>query len=140
MCVGVWLFVCVSDIYMCVCLVWLCMTVCSCVNVCDCVCVLCGVQESSYCYWPGEEGEQMVSGRLKVRLVRVRGHGDILERKLEVTGSDSFSTDILTVKMIQLTSWPLQELPHPAGIMSLIEKLNYVLMRSSSKQTVVMCR
>ena len=116
------------------------MTVCSCVNVCDCVCVLCGVQESSYCYWPGEEGEQMVSGRLKVRLVRVRGHGDILERKLEVTGSDSFSTDILTVKMIQLTSWPLQELPHPAGIMSLIEKLNYVLMRSSSKQTVVMCR
>ena len=82
----------------------------------------------------------MVSGRLKVRLVKVRGHGDILERKLEVTGSDSFSTDILTVKMIQLTSWPLQELPHPAGIMSLIEKLNYVLMRSSSKQTVVMCR
>ena len=113
---------------------------CMCMNVCDCVCVLRGVQESSYCYWPGEEGEQMVSGRLKVRLVKVRGHGDILERKLEVTGSDSFSTDILTVKMIQLTSWPLQELPHPVGIMALIEKLNDVLMRSSSKQTVVMCR
>ena len=82
----------------------------------------------------------MVSGRLRVRLVKVRGHGDIVERKMEVTARDSFNTDILIVKMIQLTSWPLQGLPHPSAVMSVFEKLTNVLMGSSSKQTVVMCR
>ena len=100
----------------------------------------CELQESSYCYWPEDEGQEMVSGRLRVRLVRVRGHGDISERKLEVTECDSLSTNPLTIRMIQLTSWPLQGLPHPSAIMSLIDKLNRVLMSSSSKQTVVMCR
>ena len=100
----------------------------------------CELQESSYCYWPEDEGEEMVSGRLRVRLVRVRGHGDITERKLEVTECYSVSTNPLNIRMIQLTSWPLQGLPHPSAIMSLIEKINRVLMRSSSKQTVVMCR
>ena len=82
----------------------------------------------------------MVSGRLRVRLTRVRGHGDITERKLEVTECDSVSNNPLNIRMIQLTSWPLQGLPHPSAIMSLIEKINRVLMSSSSKQTVVMCR
>ena len=82
----------------------------------------------------------MVSGSLRVRLTRVKGHGDITERKLEVTECDSLSTNPLIIRMIQLTSWPLQGLPHPSAIMSLIEKTNRVLMRSSSKQTVVMCR
>ena len=100
----------------------------------------CELQESSYCYWPEDEGQEMVSGRLRVRLVRVRGHGDISERKLEVTECDSLFTNPLTIRMIQLTSWPLQGLPHPSAIMSLIDKLNRVLMSSSSKQTVVMCR
>ena len=100
----------------------------------------CELQESSYCYWPEDEGEDVVSGRLRVKLVRVRGHGDITERKLEVTECDSVSTNPLTIRMIQLTSWPIQGLPHPSAIMSLIDKLNRVLMRSSSKQTVVMCR
>ena len=98
----------------------------------------CELQESSYCYWPEDEGEEMVSGKLRVKLVKVRGHGDITERKLEVTECDS--TNPLNIRMIQLTSWSLQGLPHPSAIMSLIEKLNRVLMRSSSKQTVVMCR
>ena len=98
------------------------------------------VQESSYCYWPEEEGKQIVSGSLKVKLVKVRGHGDIVERRMEVTTIDCISTDILMVRMIQLTSWPLQGLPHPSAIMTLIERLTNVLMRASSKQTVIVCK
>ena len=82
----------------------------------------------------------MVCGRLTVKLVKARGHGDIVERKMEVKEHKSISADIFRVKMIQLTSWPLEGLPHPTAIISLIDKLNYVLMTTSSKQTVVMCR
>ena len=82
----------------------------------------------------------MVCGGLSVRLLKVRGYGDIMERRLEVKEHKSISTNILTVKMIQLTSWPLEGLPHPTAIISLIDKLNSVLMTTSSKQTVVMCR
>ena len=65
-----------------------------------CVCMCHELQESSYPYWPGEEGEEMVCGRLSVRLLKVKGHGDIMERKLEVKEHKSISTNILTVKMI----------------------------------------
>ncbi|CAI8039978.1 Receptor-type tyrosine-protein phosphatase zeta, partial [Geodia barretti] len=110
---------------------------------CGCIVMLCQLeedgQESSYPYWPGEEGEEMVCGRLSVRLVKVRGHGDIVERRMEVKENKSISPDILRVKMVQLTSWPLEGLPHPTAIISLIDKLNHVLMSTSSKQTVVMC-
>ena len=92
------------------------------------MCVSHGLQESSYPYWPGEEGEEMVCGRLSVRLVKVRGHGDIVERRMEVKENKSISPHILRVKMVQLTSWPLEGLPHPTAIISLIDKLNHVLM------------
>ena len=82
----------------------------------------------------------MVCGRLSVRLLKVRGHGDIMERKLEAKEHKSISTNILTVKMMQLTSWPLEGFPHPSAIISLINKLTSTLMSSSSKQTVIMCR
>ena len=82
----------------------------------------------------------MVCGRLSVRLLKVKGHGDIMERKLEVKEHKSISTNILTVKMMQLTSWPLEGFPHPSAIISLINKLTKTLMSASSKQTVIMCR
>ena len=82
----------------------------------------------------------MVCGRLTVKLVKVRGHGDIVERKMEVKKHKSVSTNILTVKMIQLISWPFKGLPHPSAMISLINKLTNTLMSLSSKQTVVMCR
>ena len=82
----------------------------------------------------------MVCGRLSVRLLKVRGHGDIMERKLEVKEHKSLPPDTLRVRMIQLTSWPLEGLHHPTAIISLIDKLNNALMTTSSKQTVVMCR
>ena len=106
--------------------------------VCVCVCVYVELQESSYCYWPGEEGEEMVCGRLRVRLVKIDSMGDIVERKFEVT--PQHFPDALKVKLIQLTSWPPQGLPHPSAITALITKLNNTLMSSSSKQAVVMCR
>ena len=58
-----------------------------------------------------------------------------MERKFGITAQHF--TDTLIVKMIQLTSWQLQGLPHPSAIMALVVKLNN---SSSSKQTVVMCR
>ena len=105
---------------------------------CVCVCVCVVLQESSYCYWAGEEGEEMVCGRLRVRLLKVSAMGDIVERKFGIIAQHF--TDTLVVKMIQLTSWQLQGLPHPSAIMALVVKLNNALMSSSSKQTVVMCR
>ena len=51
------------------------------------MCVCHELQESSYPYWPGEEGEEMVCGRLSVRLLKVRGHGDIMERKVGSQGA-----------------------------------------------------
>ena len=87
----------------------------------------------------------MMCGRLSVRLVQVNSHGDMVVRKLEVTitggtGHRPMSTNALIVNMIQLLSWPQNGLPHPTSILSLIEELTIAQMRSSSKQTVVMCR
>ena len=103
------------------------------------------LQESSYCYWPEEVGEVMVCGMLRVRLGQVNSDGDIVERKMEVTNVEntvhqSTSTNTLTVTMIQLISWPQQGLPHFTFITSVIDYLTVAQMRSSSKQTVVMCR
>ena len=103
------------------------------------VCVCGELQESSYCYWPGEEGEEMVCGRLRVRLVKVRGHSDVVERNVEVKESQ-FISSILSVKLMQLIGWPLQGLPHPSAIVSLVYRLTNTLMSLSSKQTVIMCR
>ena len=76
-----------------------------------------------------------------MRLGQVNSHGDIVVRKMEVTTEDkSRSTNPLIVTMIQLISWPQQGFPHPTSIMSLIDHLTVAQMRSSSKQTVVMCR
>ena len=82
----------------------------------------------------------MVCGRLRVKLIKIRGHGDIVERKMEVAEHKSISTYILNVRIIQLISWPLQGLPHSSAIIPLIDRLTNTLMGLSSKQTVVMCR
>ena len=103
------------------------------------------LQESSYRYWPEEVGEVMVCGMLRVRLRLVNTDGDIVERKMEVTtveetAQQSEATNTLITTMIQLISWPRQGLPHPSSITSVIDHLTVAQMRSSSKQTVVMCR
>ena len=56
---------------------------------------------------------------------QVSAMGDIVERKFGITALHF--TDTLIVKMIQLTSWQLQELPHPSAIMALVVKLNNAL-------------
>ena len=78
---------------------------------------------------------------LKVKLVEENSFGDIIERKMEVIDVDhSKSSSKLTINMVQLISWSKQGLPHPSAITSLIERLNNILRRCDSKQTVVMCR
>ena len=96
------------------------------------------LQESSYCYWPSEDGQERVFGRLRVRLMKTTNRGDLVLRKLRV--SAQHFTETLVVRMIQLTTWPLQGLPCSSEIIALIDKLTNALMASSTKQTVVMCR
>ena len=79
-------------------------------------------------------------GGLRVRLTREDSCGDIVERKMEVIAVDHSKSSKLTVNMIQLISWPMQGLPHPSAITSLIERLTSILWTCSCKQTVVMCR
>ena len=80
----------------------------------------------------------MVCGRLTVRLVKVRGHGDIVERKMKV--SDISNSTTLIVNALQLISWPKGGLPHTQSIISLMQMLTGVLMKSSFKKSVIMCR
>ena len=44
------------------------------------------------------------------------------------------------VHLLQLTSWPLQGLPHPTAILSLIEQLTSTQMKCGNRRTVIMCR
>ena len=95
-------------------------------------------------------GEVEVYGRLRVKLSLLNSHGDIAVRKMEVTTvvedkswqavHVEMPTNSLVVTMIQLTSWPEQGLPHPTSITSLSDHLTNAQMRSSTKQTVVMCK
>ena len=70
--------------------------------------------------------------------MKTTNRGDLVLRKLRV--SAQHFTETLVVRMIQLTTWPLQGLPHSSAIIALIDKLTNALMASSTKQTVVMCR
>ena len=84
-----------------------------------------------------------------MKLSLLNSHGDIAVRKMEVTTvveDKSWQAvhvepaNSLVVTMIQLTSWPEQGLPHPTSITSLADHLTNAQMRSSTKQTVVMCK
>jgi len=86
-----------------------------------------------------------VYGKLRVKLQLVTSHGDIVVRKMEVVEDtpqpwEAKPVNSLSVTLIQLTSWPEQELPHPTAILSLIDHLTNAQMSSSTKRTVVMCR
>ena len=107
------------------------------------VCIL--PQEASCCYWPEEVGEAVEYGKLRVKLQLVTSQGDIVVRKMEVVEDtprpeQAKPVKALSVTLMQLTSWPEQELPHPTAILSLIGHLTNAQMSSSTKRTVVMCR
>ena len=80
-------------------------------------------------------------GRLSIKLASVTTHGDIVNRKLEVVEGAARLNRPHMVHLLQLTSWPLQGLPHPTRILSLIDQLTATLMRcSGNRRTVIMCR
>ena len=81
----------------------------------------------------------MVCGRLRVRLVKVRGHSDIVERKMEVKVTEDTANSLI-VNAVQLISWPKEGLPHHRSIITLMEKSTGILMKSATKKTLVMCR
>jgi len=43
-------------------------------------------QDASCCYWPEKKGASVTYGKLKVTVVSEDNHGDVVIRKLKVTG------------------------------------------------------
>ena len=79
-------------------------------------------------------------GKLSVKLVSVKTHGDIVTRKLEMVEGAAQLNRPHMVHLLQLTSWPLQGLPHHTAILSLIDQLTSTQMRYGNRRTVIMCR
>ena len=71
---------------------------------------------------------------------RVSHHGDITERRLEVEETEERGGVQRSVILIQLSSWPPGELPHPTAILSLVDLLSKAQRSSPSRHTVIMCR
>ena len=87
------------------------------------------------------DGAEEVYGKLTVTLKRQSVYSDITEWKLEVTeNEEKMSTSQRIVTLLQLTSWPIDELPHPSSILSLIDLLCKGQRSSPSRHTVIMCR
>ena len=85
--------------------------------------------------------EDEVYGKLKVSMKKLSNHGDIIERRLEVTEADDKSDGrekIVTI--LQLTSWSLDDIPHPSAILSLVDLLSKTQRSCPSKHTIIMCR
>ncbi|CAI8002626.1 Receptor-type tyrosine-protein phosphatase F [Geodia barretti] len=110
---------------------------------CSCIVMLCQTQEkgqvSSHCFWPEGEKEEAVYGKLRVGVKRVSHHGDIIERKLEVEDTEGRGGVQKTVSLMQLSSWPPGELPHPTAILSLVDLLTKAQRGSPGRHTVIMC-
>ena len=79
-------------------------------------------------------------GKLRVTLKSLSIHGDITDRRLVVTEVEGKSPSSRLVTLLQLSSWPPGELPHPTAILSLIDLLSKALRSCPSKHTIVMCR
>ena len=71
---------------------------------------------------------------------RVNHHGDITERRLEVEETEGRGGAQRSVILLQLSSWPPGELPHPTAILSLVDLLSKAQRSSPSRHTVIMCR
>ena len=79
-------------------------------------------------------------GKLSMKLVSVKTHGDIVSRKLEMVEGAAGLNRPQTVTLLQLRSWPLEGVPHSTAILSLIEQLTSTQMRCGNRRTVIMCR
>ena len=87
------------------------------------------------------DGAEETHGKLTVTLKRQSFYGDITEWKLEVTENEGkVSTSQRMVTLLQLTSWPIDELPHPSSILALIDLLSKAQRSGPSRHTVIMCR
>ena len=82
----------------------------------------------------------MLHGKLSTKLVSVKTAGDIVSRKLEMVEGAARLNRPHIVHLFQLTSWPLNSLPHPTAILSLIDQLTSTQMRCGNRRTVIMCR
>ena len=71
---------------------------------------------------------------------RVNHHGDITERRLEVEETEGRGGVQRSVILLQLSSWPPGELPHPTAILSLVDLLSKAQRSSPNRHTVIMCR
>ena len=79
-------------------------------------------------------------GKLSMKLVSVKTHGDIVSRKLEMVEGAAGLNRPQMMTLLQLRSWPLEGVPHSTAILSLIEQLTSTQMRCGNRRTVIMCR
>ena len=102
--------------------------------------LLCSLQESGYCFWPSEIGDSNEYGKLTIKLLSVTTHGDIVIRRLVLLEGATQLNKSHMVTLLQLTSWPMRDLPNSTAVLSLIDELTHAQMKSSAKRTIVMCR
>ena len=87
------------------------------------------------------DGAEEVYGKLTVTLKRQSFYNDTTEWKLKMTEiKEKMLTSQRMVTLLQLTSWPIDKLPHPSSILSLIDLLGKAQRSNPSRHTVIMCR
>lgn len=102
--------------------------------------IVCPMQESSHCFWPqgSEVGAKEVYGKVTVTVKRLSCHGDIIARRLGVVEGTGSVQRVVT--LLQLSSWPPQEVPHPSDVLELVDLLGKAQRSSPSRHTVIMCK
>ena len=78
-------------------------------------------------------------GKYTVTLKSQYVYGDITERKMYIAESNGDASP-RKINIVQLSSWPLGQLPHPTAILSLMDLLSKAQRNSPSRHTIIMCR
>ena len=87
------------------------------------------------------DGAEEVYGKLTVTLRRQSSCSDITEWNFEVIENEGkVSTSQRMVTLLQLTSWRIDELPHPSSVLALIDLLSKAQRSNPSRHTIIACR
>ena len=96
-------------------------------------------------YWPADD-EPQAYGKVKVKKLTQSRTGDVAIRTFEVDSSNQSSSLVnvksaFTVTLFQFLTWTEHNCPtEVSSPLDLVENVNKVQMKSSSKPIVVMCK
>ena len=101
----------------------------------------------SYHYWPSEQDESWMYGRVTVKKISQENCGDFIVRKFEVderkqdTKSLDYVKTSFIITQIQFTVWP-EYGTHPttSSIIELVDSVNKVQMATGNRPMIVMCK